>query len=63
MNIPISNHCLDLAHVETPPTPQLLVDLNALEYRKTQMAPEQWLLVMACYWVGWIDDTLKKGRN
>ncbi len=62
MNIPINPDCPELAHVDTM-TPQLEMDLNALEYRKGQMAPEQWLLLMACYWVGWIDDTLKKGRN
>jgi hypothetical protein len=37
MNIPINTHMPELNHVDTPPPPQMQVDLAALEYAKAKL--------------------------
>ena len=62
MNIPIKVDCQELHRVETR-TPQLDVDLCALEHEKARVGPENFARVIACFWAGLISWTLKNARN
>ncbi len=63
MKILLTVDCPELEHVESPPCPQLRMDLDAMDYRRHQMTWEEWQLALATYWAALIRNTLKGGRN
>ncbi len=63
MKVQINPHCPELEHVESPPCPQLRMDLDSYDYRRHQMTWEEWELAVAMYWAALISNVLKNGRN